>query len=449
MEKDNNLTQLAEGKTFQKEFQTNTINTHLIDFSLSNELIIGANQIGIKKSFMNKYTFDDIRKNKYFLQFDNLNETFDELHEIIKNKNNNISIEENENNLNIKIPLPSHKNKELNLQLNQVNKKVNQKLKELNQIIIKQNKDINDLKNEITQLKQKNSKLELKYENLKKEKNKFKDEEKKINNLDKEIIKENEKYDENLENNQKIKLEDIEETIFAIENDLHWADDIKLTYNLPVNFDLNQEIYKINLDEYKQALDIFKVEDKNIALKLRMIKLSANLKNFYFEKLENLKLKIMILVKKYLFYNLNNKMDKSIYPGEIFINDTIIEKIDSGEQFNKDLLNKLWEQKTIEEKKPYNELYGSLNKIIKNSKNINRITENNILVKELRSKNSEKDKKEQLPDKDKKIFKKKAILNDLKNERIFEIKNLKNFRQENIIIMNLNYFVMTFKNIIM
>ena len=55
-------------------------------FNLNNFIEITANQIKgiIHKSFSNKYSFEEIRINKYFLQFDTLEEMLDELKERIK-----------------------------------------------------------------------------------------------------------------------------------------------------------------------------------------------------------------------------------------------------------------------------------------------------------------------------------------------------------------------------
>ena len=156
---DYDLNQLTEGKSFKKELKTDKNNTYLIIFTLGNSLEIEANQINdlITKSFSNKFSFNDIITNRFFLQFETLNEIFDELNEIIKN--DKITVEEIENNFAIKIQLPVHRNNELVFQLKIKNKNDNEKMNDLTQLVIKQNKEIMVLKNEITQLKEENTSL--------------------------------------------------------------------------------------------------------------------------------------------------------------------------------------------------------------------------------------------------------------------------------------------------
>ena len=180
---------LSEGKSFQIELNTNRNNKFLIIIHLDNEIKIVANQINdiIKKSFSNKFTFEKIRENKYFLQFDSLKEIFDELKERINS--NKITLEEYENSLKINIQLPSSKNKEIIFELNQKNKNDSEKIRDLIQIVIEQNKEISDLKKEVNDLKEK---LNILW--------KEKEERKKIYNFDSKIINGNEKYNECLKN---------------------------------------------------------------------------------------------------------------------------------------------------------------------------------------------------------------------------------------------------------
>ena len=105
--------QLTSEKSFQIELSSDKNNSYSIEFNLNNYIEITANQINniIHKSYSNKYSFEGIREAKYFLQFDNLDEIFDELKERINN--NKIIIKENENNLILNIPLPTSKNNEI------------------------------------------------------------------------------------------------------------------------------------------------------------------------------------------------------------------------------------------------------------------------------------------------------------------------------------------------
>ena len=166
-------------------------------FNLNNNSIeITSDQINdiIHKSFSNKYSFEEIRKNKYFLQFDTLEEILDELKERINN--NKIIIKENEDNLIINIPLPSSKNKEIIFELKRIIKGNNDRLNELTDLIMKLNTEINNIKIETKQLKDKCNNLEnnnilLKNENiqLKKEINDMKEKETQLINENDQLKK--------------------------------------------------------------------------------------------------------------------------------------------------------------------------------------------------------------------------------------------------------------------
>ena len=126
--------QLTPNKSFQIELSSDKNNSYSLTFNLNNNSIeITANQTNdiIHKSFSNKYSFEEIKGNKYFLQFDTLEETLDELKERINN--NKIIIKENEDNLIINIPLPSSKYKEIIFELKSIIKNNNDKINELSQ----------------------------------------------------------------------------------------------------------------------------------------------------------------------------------------------------------------------------------------------------------------------------------------------------------------------------
>ena len=226
--------QATPKKSFQIELSSDKNNSYSVVFNLNNSIEINAIQINdiIHKSFSSKYTFEEIRENKYFLQFDTLEEILDELKERINNKQ--LIIKENENIIFINIPLPSSKNKEIIFELKSIIKNNDERFNELTDLIINLNTEINNIKNETKQLKDKynnidNNEIQLKNENmqLKKEINDMKDKEtqlineknqlknehiqlkneinglkEKLNiliyNLDSKIINGNEKYNETL-----------------------------------------------------------------------------------------------------------------------------------------------------------------------------------------------------------------------------------------------------------
>jgi len=197
-------------KSFQLELLSDKNNSYSLEFNLNSCIEIIANQINniINKSYSNKYSFEEIRETKYFLQFDTFSEILDEIK--IRIDSNKIVIKENENKLIINVPLPSTKNKEIIFELNPIIKSNNERLNDLTDLIIKLNTEMNkiknenmqskneeiiNLKNEIKQLNDKYNNLEkkeiqLNNENtqLKKEINNFKDKETQLKSSNDQII---------------------------------------------------------------------------------------------------------------------------------------------------------------------------------------------------------------------------------------------------------------------
>ena len=134
--------------------------------------------------YYSKKTIEEIKINKYFLMFDNLDEIYSEILSLMKN--NKISINEEINQLIIKIPLSNTKIKEIKIILNKkeksdkeridglysiidnmksyydkkidelinINHQQNNKIIELNNINQQQNNKINELNNKIENLKE-------------------------------------------------------------------------------------------------------------------------------------------------------------------------------------------------------------------------------------------------------------------------------------------------------
>ena len=98
-----NVVDSENGKSFKIDFQTNQNNSYSVTFTFNNNnyFSIEAKKINyvLPKDFSCSYSFQDIRRNKYFLQFNNLKQVFDEIKE--KFKSNKIIITENPNNLKI------------------------------------------------------------------------------------------------------------------------------------------------------------------------------------------------------------------------------------------------------------------------------------------------------------------------------------------------------------
>ena len=152
--------QLTSNKSFKVELSSDKSNSYSVMFTLNNSIEITANQTNdiIHKSFSNKYSFEEIRKNKYFLQFDTLEELLDEIKDRINN--NKIIIKENEDNLIINISLPSSKNKEIIFELKSIIKNNNYRFNDFTNLIMKLNTEVNNIKSETKQLRDKYNNLE-------------------------------------------------------------------------------------------------------------------------------------------------------------------------------------------------------------------------------------------------------------------------------------------------
>ena len=222
-------------KLTEIELKSDKNNTYLIEFSLNNSFSIIAKLINnnIHKTFSNIYSLEEIRKNKYFLKYNNISDIFYELTNIIYD--NKILLKENENNLIINISLP--KNQEIIFELKLIKKKNKDNSDEL---IVKLNKELNDVKNE-------NIKLKKEIKQLKERINIYNKKYNNIYDLDSSIIKGNENYIKSIKNwinpSKKIKAE--------------------LLYRLSENGD-NYSTFHELCDNKGPTLILFHVNDGNI-----------------------------------------------------------------------------------------------------------------------------------------------------------------------------------------
>ena len=186
-------------KLTEIELKSDKNNTYLIEFSLNNSFSIIAKLINnnIHKTFSNIYSLEEIRKNKYFLKYNNISDIFNELTNIIYD--NKILLKENENNLIINISLPKNQEIIFELKLNKKNNKNNS-----DELIDKLNKELNEVKNE-------NIKLKKEIKQLKERINIYNKKYNNIYDLDSNIIKGNENYIKSIKNwinpSKKIKAE--------------------------------------------------------------------------------------------------------------------------------------------------------------------------------------------------------------------------------------------------
>lgn len=106
------------------------------------------------KFYSNEFTEEKIKENKYFIQFDNLEEIYKELVDRINNSNTNLILIENECSLLLSVPLPSSKIKEIIFELKQTSIKNDDLIKELMNLILEQKSHIAQLKEELNTFKQ-------------------------------------------------------------------------------------------------------------------------------------------------------------------------------------------------------------------------------------------------------------------------------------------------------
>ena len=136
----------------------NNIYSLVLNADTYSYLNIKATQINdlFKKTFLNQFSVDEIKENKYFFMFDDLKEICNEISERIKKKE--MKLKENLDGLNFIISLPSTKIKEIKFELKEEEKNDKDKINNLNELILKlkeeineikfnHNKEINDLKN--------------------------------------------------------------------------------------------------------------------------------------------------------------------------------------------------------------------------------------------------------------------------------------------------------------
>ena len=128
-------------------------------------------------SYYSKQTIEEIKMNKYFLMFDNLEEIYDEILNLMKN--NKVCLTEENSRLIINIPLSNTKIKEIKIVLNKKEKSDKDKIDDLYLIIDNMksyyNKKIDELTNINQQQNNKINELNDKIENLKEIINEIKD----------------------------------------------------------------------------------------------------------------------------------------------------------------------------------------------------------------------------------------------------------------------------------
>ena len=168
----NNINKNANTNSYNLNLISNNGKSFNITISYNNFLLIIITNDS-KKELKNEYicfsSIDEIKKTKYFLQFDNIKEIYDELLFIINQNQDLVSINEKDNHLELIFKLKNSKNEQILFKLENENV-----LSLTNYIILKENlsaltKEVNQIKDKMLILEKEN--FELKKDNfeLKKE----------------------------------------------------------------------------------------------------------------------------------------------------------------------------------------------------------------------------------------------------------------------------------------
>ena len=138
----------------RKELISNKNNKYLLFLKAEDNVILNIKAIktnDFNKAYTNKFSIDKIKENKYFYQFDDLQEICDEISERFQKEK--ITIVEKNNSILINIPLPSSKIKEIFFELKEIEKDPDLIVKELITLVNEQKEEIEKLKNEMNELK--------------------------------------------------------------------------------------------------------------------------------------------------------------------------------------------------------------------------------------------------------------------------------------------------------
>ena len=178
-----------ESKKFNLKSDKNNIFEIIISKS-TQHIILEAKNLKIIESniYYSKNELEILKKNKYFLMFDNIDDIYDEIITLMIKNNPNII--ENSNKLLISIPLSITKIKEIILEINEKEKSDKEKIKELYEMI-------NYLKllysNEIKEL---DNKVQNQNNIIQEQNNKMQEQNNKINNINNIIQEQNNKIQE-------------------------------------------------------------------------------------------------------------------------------------------------------------------------------------------------------------------------------------------------------------
>ena len=205
-----------------------------------------------KKEYEKSFSLDDLKNNKYLSILESIDEIFEEIINIIKQKLKEVKIIEETNQIILSIPLGGYKIKEILLCLNEKVKNEKEQLNDLYNIIYNLKKENNDLKFNQQKLEERIKYLESfindiqswkEYKEKIDKKEKEKNENKKIRNLNSLILGDNEKYNMTIKNwiNPNLKIKS--ELLYRLSRD---GKEYKTFHNLCDNKGNTLTIFKLN-----------------------------------------------------------------------------------------------------------------------------------------------------------------------------------------------------------
>ena len=118
------------------------------------------NKIEYEKNF----SLEELKSNRYLSLFDTINEIYEEITTIIKQKINEVKLIEKKNQIEINIPLAGARIREIILILNEKEKNEKEKINELYDIISNLKKENKELKEKVEKLEENQKKIEEKVE---------------------------------------------------------------------------------------------------------------------------------------------------------------------------------------------------------------------------------------------------------------------------------------------
>ena len=245
--------------SFNIKLESDKNNLYSITFnSRVDYLEITAKQIEgfIKKGFFNKYTYKEIKQNK----FDSLCELINGIKEKIKS--NDLTIIEHEYTLILNIPT---KDIEIIFELRLINKNNNEKINELTEILIQQNKELLNLKNEFINYKNNEPQLKNETNQLKNEINSLKNNEVKLQDEIK-LLKNNESLFQNDIKQLKSEKSDLKTEIIQLKNE---NTQLKNKLN---DLESNESQLKIDINQLKNEMTEMKNENAEMKNKITNLK---------------------------------------------------------------------------------------------------------------------------------------------------------------------------------